>query len=458
MSKTQDSSLATLLFLIVAILASGCSAPEISAKTNVVVIILDTLRADVLGLYGHELVDASPELDALGDQSVVFERVIAPASWTRPSIGSMLTGLYPRTLGIYKEKWDVLDGRHTQLATYLKRHGYTTIGVTANPNIASSFGFSAGFDAYVDSRAPFGWMRSRPGTSESEGTDQHEKPPVKRSAAEVFDEAMRLAKEHPHPPYYLQLNVMEMHEWEGVSREDGVLGVERPEGMDPRRWKYLVMLRKLSTQVQSFVQELSALPDWKDTLFVFVSDHGEGLDDHPGVAGAWRHGFVLYDSNVVVPWFMLHTGGGLAPKRVARQVELLDMTPTILDLLGLPVPSALDGKSLVSLIQDPSRDPKRPPFAITESRFRGTRKIAAIGESSSFFAHRDGWKGTRPYELWIAGESAPLDANRRPRLSQGLALALQRWERSHDEVPPSNSNQPVPDDTVEQLKALGYLE
>ena len=255
---------------------------------------------------------------------------------------------------------------------------------------------------------------------------------------------------------------MEMHSWPDftveLTKDRSIPQIRRPAGISDRRWKYLVLLRELSAEVDAFVQKVSAMPGWGDTLFVIVSDHGEGLDDHPGVQGAWRHGFVLYESNIVVPWFMLHTGGALPTDRIARQVELLDLTPTILDLLGLPVPSGLDGVSLAPLIQDPDSVPKQPPLAITESRFRGSRKIAVIGESWSYFVHRDGWRGTRPSELWATGGSTPTNPVQRPRISQRLVRSLELWEENHDEVSPSEARQPISDDTVEQMKALGYLE
>ena len=88
----------------------GCGVPRHSGP-NVVLIIIDTLRADLLGCYGCEL-DTSPEIDDIADRGVLFERTLAQCSWTRPSIASMLTSRYPRTLGIYKEKYDILEDDH----------------------------------------------------------------------------------------------------------------------------------------------------------------------------------------------------------------------------------------------------------------------------------------------------------------------------------------------------------
>jgi arylsulfatase A-like enzyme len=110
---------------------------------NVVLIIIDALRQDKLGAYGFSE-ETSPEIDRMARQGVRFDSVIAQSSWTRPSIGSMLTSQYPRTLGIYKEKDEVLPHDAVTLAEVLKEAGYTTIGATANANINSSFNFQQG--------------------------------------------------------------------------------------------------------------------------------------------------------------------------------------------------------------------------------------------------------------------------------------------------------------------------
>ena len=136
--------------------------PLAAGQPNVVLIIIDTLRADQVGAYGSAA-GATPELDALAARGVRFDRVIAQSPWTRPSIGAMLTGCYPRTLGIYDEMDQALDGRFTTLAEALKAAGYTTLGVHSNPNINAFFNFDQGFDAYIDSEVWYGFMHPEPG-------------------------------------------------------------------------------------------------------------------------------------------------------------------------------------------------------------------------------------------------------------------------------------------------------
>lgn len=151
--------LISIALIAVAAIAAALVLRSSSSKLppNVVLIIIDTLRQDKLSAYGFPE-ETSPEIDRMAEQGVRFNRVIAQSSWTRPSIGSMLTSQYPRTLGIYKETGEVLPDDFVTIAEALREAGYTTIGATANANINTSFNFQQGFDHYVDSTVLLRWM------------------------------------------------------------------------------------------------------------------------------------------------------------------------------------------------------------------------------------------------------------------------------------------------------------
>ena len=159
-------TLSTLAALLGGLL--NCDAggtPEIApspSKPNVVLIIIDTLRADMLGAYGFPL-PTSPEFDSYSRKGVRFSRVVASNTWTRPSHGALLTSLYPRTLGLYDEKGQILADHFVTLAETFQKHGYFTAGATANPNINSHYNFHQGFDVYVDTSVVLGWMAPGPG-------------------------------------------------------------------------------------------------------------------------------------------------------------------------------------------------------------------------------------------------------------------------------------------------------
>jgi arylsulfatase A-like enzyme len=284
---------------------------------NVVLIIIDTLRQDKLSAYGFPE-ETSPEIDRMAEQGVRFNRVIAQSSWTRPSIGSMLTSQYPRTLGIYKETGEVLPDDFVTLAEVLKEAGYTTIG--ANANINTSFNFQQGFDHYVDSTVLLRWM------DDSEDAKSHREQKLP-SARQIFDDLLAQVKEQKKPPYYLQANVMEVHEyWD--KRMD--LSQYEPAFAGKRDKRYLAAIRLVSDEIDRFVTELRALPDFERTLFVIVSDHGEGLSDHRPVKTSSGHGRLLYQSQLLVPLILYATDDSLPRGKVVEaRTRLLDLMPTL---------------------------------------------------------------------------------------------------------------------------------
>ena len=149
--------------LVVSVAVVACS-PAREEPPNVVLLIVDTLRADKLGCYGFPA-DVSPEIDALAAQGVLFEHVVAPSSWTRPSIGALVTGRHPRSLGIFKEQNGILPDAVPTLAEVFAKAGYTTIGITANPHLNRSFNFHQGFDHYFDSDVVYSFMAPTAGTA-----------------------------------------------------------------------------------------------------------------------------------------------------------------------------------------------------------------------------------------------------------------------------------------------------
>jgi arylsulfatase A-like enzyme len=425
--------------------------PLISTKTNVVLVIIDTLRADVLGCYGYEA-DTSPELDEFAKKGVLFKRTVANCSWTRPSIGTMVSSLHGRTLGIYDEKGDTLDDRFTLLSEVLHDEGYITIGVTANPNINTSFGFNQGFDHYADSRRVFGWME--------ESKDPEARKARNRTAREVFRTAIDAMGPRPGGPYYLQLNIMEMHKPGPPLRKEyqGTINGK----VRPGHERYAAALRQVSVDINDFVGELTALPGMEDTLFIFASDHGEGLYDHPAIPMGRAHGYVLYESNVIVPLIFYHHLGGIGGREVTEKVQLLDLAPTILDLLGIAIPKQMEGLSLKHLITGDGPKPALPEYIVTETLFRQNDRLGVYSDSLKYFENRDQLEGTAPREVQNKGINENGAATN--KLAQRSAEAaemeayLREWETAHPKTEAIRRSGGLSKESIEQLKSLGYLE
>lgn len=421
-------------------------------RPNVVLIIIDTLRADMLSSYGHPA-DPSPALSRLTADGVQFESVISQTSWTLPSIGSMLTSQYPRTLGLYAEFDHALPERFDVLAELLQRNGYATFGATANPNINSRAQFDQGFDEYVDSIYVF--RRSREDLEEGEIFARDAKL---HSARELLKQALDFAvATDPSTPAYLQLNLMEVHEYTD-------LDMLRPayhelfEGVEGA--PYLRMVRQVTDDIEVFVNKLRARPGWEDTLFCITSDHGEGLRDHPAVKNSRGHGGLLYPSMVHVPWMLFNSSWTPAVQRVTQTVRLLELAPTLLDLVGIAPPADLAGVSLAPLLEGEEALATLPEYIVTETYFRDFRKISAIGPSWQYVNNRTRVQGLPVHELQARAETpngSETDvAAEHPEVLKIMQRFVSLWESQHEEAGSIPVGTELTDELREQLNAIGY--
>lgn len=423
-------------------------------RPNLVVIIIDTLRADRLGAYGFDA-DTSPELDALAEQGVRFERVIAPSSWTRPAVGSMITSLPPRTLGIYDERQDGLDDRFVTLAEVLWSGGYWTLGTTANPNINSRFRFDQGFDEYVDSDVLWKWMGAEP-----EKFSETER--LLPTGHEIYQKMLTRLRKLDRYPFYAQLNVMEVHEHARYEkRSPDRRDVDLFEGRPDRN--YLRAVRQASREVVEFIHEVESLPGGANTLFVVTSDHGEGLHSHPSVGGSDGHGILLYESNLLVPLILYHPGNDLPRGHVVHQaVRLLDLMPTLLGYAGLRGPREMEGTSLMPLLQDGADPVELPEIFVAETHFRGQYKLAAYSSDWKYIENRDGHKGLPYIGLHPAGKMEDgIHTNlseENPEQVAKLQHALHAWELEHPRVRRTAISAAVSMDERMQLRMLGYAQ
>lgn len=423
---------------------------------NVVLFILDTLRPDKLGCYGFKQ-PTSPALDRFAREGVMFQHVLAQSSWTRPSIGSLLTSRYPRELGIYVEAEQILPDESVTLAEVLKAQGYRTIGLTANPNINKIFNFHQGFDHYVDSDVLFFWMPMEGGKLER-GVS-----PLP-AATDLFNESLALIDATGNQgPYYLQFNLMEVHEWMSNRPGTNMLRREYGQMFAPKDHyvKYLQLIRQLTDDLGDFVERLRALPGWEDTVFVFTSDHGEGMGDHRLVDRATTHGYILYESVVKVPWIIYRPGWEPARKVIQQEVRLLDLVPTVLDMVAAAVPEGVQGVSLLPVIDGTARIADLPRYHVVESEFGGLEKIALYGKRFKYIENRVTHPGLPPRELQPrGGRENGATTNyilKRPEVAAGMQQYLEEWELDFPKQPPVAPHRQLTPQEVEQLQNIGYL-
>ncbi len=471
-----------LLLPLLVLLLPGCNGsdtadPEVTPSPtatplDVVMVMIDTLRADHLGTYGHDQ-GTSPFIDRYAAEGVLYENAKANCSWTRPSMASVLTGLYPAGTGVVDERsFDLLPDDLVMLSERFHEAGYSTAGVTANPNLNAVFGFVQGFDAYEESDAVWHWMR----------TEEKNKRAY-LDADEVTTKALDLAKA-VEGPLYLQVVYLEPHT------------PLRPPKRFRERFVTDEMTKKQKTLALydaeiAFVDEaieqlLAGLAEQgrTDPLVVLYSDHGEGLQDHPGVPSTREHGFVLYESNLHVPLVFHHsslTGG----RRIAEPVQLVDIAPTLVELVGLPLPTEFEGRSLASELRGGS-PVERPPFTIAHTDRSYVSKASITEGSTKLILNRDTealtdeladtlkkherkhLQMTDPVEVYDLAALAEQGKTERPNktqwtpsadVQQRLRQALETWEAAHPVRPPTRAaDEAVSPELMEQLRALGYVE
>jgi arylsulfatase A-like enzyme len=319
--------------------AAGAKAPEPSTAVapavapDVVLIVVDTLRADHLGCYGYRR-STSPEIDReLAARGALYERAYAPSPWTLPSIISLFSGRWPGELlrGGDVASFAVPDGVPT-LAERLARRGYRTAAFVGNPTLRRERGFARGFERYY---TPEGGLEA-----------------MRRAAPDVGERALSyLAEVDDSRPLFLYVHWIDPHDpysgpEVGAARPDfnpgysGAVDGEWPQALsfgqrqlpDPKNdLAQLVALydgeiANVDHWVGKIVRAAGERPRPRPTLFVFTSDHGEELFEH----GGWKHGHTLYEEQIRVPLILRWDGVIPAGARFAEPVGLIDLAPTIL--------------------------------------------------------------------------------------------------------------------------------
>lgn len=343
---------------------------------NVIVIAIDTARFDAFGPFGgHDPFSgnaiAMPAYNALASTSTVFTTAYDAENWTKPSVTSMLSGLYPSTHTARTAKAMVPEDVRF-ISQDLHDAGLTTALFTANAVVSDTFAFNRGFDTFVNN--------SR-GEAAARGDAMH-----------LYQEATAWLDGHHDAPFFLWIQPVDPHTTYSVDQKywskyfdgtySGYIGptFEEPEQFALSRNASLAHDRdrafiralyygEISSHDEfmgKFLDEVKKLGLYKNTLIVITNDHGEELGDH----GRWGHGWTLYDELVRSPLIM-HFPPVFPPgKKVSAVVETVDLSPTILDVLGKKPLADAEGMSFLSLVSGRPGH-LRPYYAIVHGRGDG---------------------------------------------------------------------------------------
>jgi len=327
----------------------GCArrtgrTPEVPAGTPVVLISIDTLRADHLPAYGYRGVD-TPAIDALRADAILFARAYTQTPLTLPSHTALLTGLLPAVTGVRDNVGYTLDrarvasGDLPYLPFILKQHGYATGAAVSASVLQGKTGLASGFDFYEDS------IEFR--TSTGLGG-------LQRPGSETLRLVLpwlRAAAAPPERPFFLFFHVYEPH-----------TPYEPPEPYASRYpLKYDGEIATADEIVGRLLAELKHAGVYDRAIVVLLSDHGEGLGDH----GEDEHGVLLYNEAIHVPLLLKLPRRQLAGSTAGAPAALTDVAPTLVGLLGLPVPAKMRGASLLGLLGPGERRQDRQVYSET---------------------------------------------------------------------------------------------
>ena len=458
-----------------ALLVLGCQPA--SNPPNVLVIVLDTTRADALTGLGMS-VRPTPRLDALAAEGVRYTAAFSTAFWTLPSHASLLTGLTPSAHGATSET-NHLPKAATTLAERLRDEGWRTGAFITNAWISRARGFAQGFDRFFEA-----WK------SESRGGDTYTLDRAVVTAAvewldapaadEPFFMLLNLNSVHmpysPDPLTHVELfpdprpvdRVATLKQLKGMWGHLGGALTLDDQDYQIMRELYVAELARLDALLGELIDALAQRSLVDDTLIIVTSDHGENIGDH----GMIDHLFSMYDSTIRIPLIVRYPGGVRAGETDARLASLIDIVPTVLEVVGLePAGSSGDARSLLSVEDEPRA------FVVAEND-RPINGIELMGGrfpdfDVSSIDHRTRALRTRTHKLiWTddgrvelydleadPGELHDL-ASSAPEMREQLLALLEEWRRANEGIErdgsgPRRERDP---DAEAELRALGYIE
>ena len=313
------------IFFLAALVTGLIWWTRTESRPNIVLITLDTTRADRLGCYGYELA-GTPNLDALANRSVLFERAYAPAPMTCPSHASVFTGLWPPEHGVFTNGQVSLDDDLSTVAELLSADGYNTAAFVAAFVLQEKFGFKQGFKVFDDdlSRA----------AADIDVLHQY------RDGQYVIDSALswleRLETSKDSSPFFCWVHLYDAH--------DPYIDHPKEFGDKFSDRRYDGELAYVDLQVGRLLEKLKSSGLGENTVIVVVGDHGESLGEH----GEETHGYMLHDSTLRVPLLIASPDANTEPRRIQSPVTIVSLFPTLLEFAGVKTSPAQATRNLAA--------------------------------------------------------------------------------------------------------------
>ncbi len=387
-----------------------------SAHRPIVLVTIDTLRADRLGAYGSTR-GLTPNLDRFAQSAVRFTAAVTQVPLTLPAHATILTGRHPAHHGIRTNEGFRLTADPPTLAEALRSHGHKTAAFIGAYPLQSATGLSRGFDLYDDAFLRSGRI-------------------LERSADDVVAAAMSWIGQHRAEPFLAWLHLFDPHSPYTPPAPFSAAHADAP---------YDGEVAYTDAAIGRLLDRLQQLGLFSSATIVIVADHGESLGEH----GERTHGTFLYDATVRVP-LLIKLPTGVAPRTVDEPVEAADLAPTIAATAGTTMGGPVDGQNLLPLLRGAAGDPERPAY--TESFYQNV----LLGWSPLRAVRTRRWKfieAPRPelYDL----ETDPGERENRIAVRAALASGLQKTLPAMT----GDSAAPVPAsaESAERLRSLGYV-
>ncbi len=421
----------------VSILAAGCSpslpppanaiGPGSARGFNLLLVTLDTTRADALGCYGARNA-GTPNLDALAARGIRFAEAQCSAPLTAPSHASILTGLYPPSHGVRNNGEQPLAAEQITLGEMLHEKGYQTAAFVSAFVLDRRFGLDQGFDVYDDQVArthaanSFGGMNERPGDATAQAALEW------------------IAQRDVARPFFAWVHFYDAHD---------PYTPQAPFDAKFRGREYAGEISFVDSQVGRLLAALESAGVAQRTLIAVVADHGESLGEH----GESTHGRTIYDAAMRVPWILASPASPKSFGVVAEHVvATVDLVPTVLDALGVAAPRKFDGESLIATPANAEREVYiesmmtllNNGWAPLHGLRSKTAKYIQAPRSEYFDLSKD------PFEL---NERSAEQAEEAKRMRKNLAARLAAWPKDSELLKRSST---LPPDAQRAISALGY--
>jgi arylsulfatase A-like enzyme len=513
-----------ILYIFIVLTLVGAAAffvsknisPVRSAKDfNVIVISIDTLRADFIGAYGNSAIE-TPHLDAIAKDGILFEHFYSTINTTLPSHASLFTGIYPRNHGVARNAMR-LSAQNLTMAEFLKERGYSTAAFIGSFALASVFGLNQGFDLYEES------FIGDPSRLIGQTTIIHTKDGKKLEALEPDTQTGDITRDatavknsfekwvqtkrntkffgfihfyDPHFPYLppekwykkrLELipentpltEVARINFYPTFKnlvgsienfRASQVGSVEFSPVIDALMQLYSAEIEYVDSVIGEIVESLNRSGLRDKTILVITSDHGENLIEHAKFNSFFRHGVLTYETETWIPFIISCPGILPEGKRIAARHSQIDFFPTIMELLEFDHNLKLDGKSFYEVLSGKDQKPlSRMLFSeASQPRIREEDSFQGIwpnNENASSVWYGD-WKYTRipwrKYEAVFRLTQDPLEQRnlmqvliqKDPELVQKLRVELSKWQKHSGDI---DTTFELSEEDKEKLESLGYV-